>query len=351
MKKIIIWAALILFLGSCGKKPEEKAEMIRPVKTVLVMSASDQLSKGFPSITQETREVELSFRISGPLVQLNAEIGQEITKGHLIAEVDPRDFKIDLAAKEGRMNQSKAEEQRYNNLYKKGSVSKNEHDIKLAAYLEAKSAYDDAVNALKDTKIYAPFNGYIGEKLVENYQEIQASQTIVTTLDISKLEVITYIPENLAIFFPKFSGYKVTFDAYPGKSFSATLKELGKSPEPAGFSLTLFLDHKIEKGMEYLIGPGFTCRVAIILEGEIDETSFIVPLSSVFETDTDTGPSVWVVDEENNIVTKRSVKIGSIISNNAIEILSGVNQGEIIVMAGAHRLVEGQKVKQLLDRL
>ena len=113
LKYLFLIFSLSLF--KCGGSSEEKVEQIRPVKAVQVMSASDQFSKGFPSITKETREVELSFRISGPLVFLNAEVGQAFKKGELIAEVDPRDFKIDLAAKEGRMAQAKAEEQRYNN--------------------------------------------------------------------------------------------------------------------------------------------------------------------------------------------------------------------------------------------
>jgi multidrug efflux pump subunit AcrA (membrane-fusion protein) len=86
----------IVFLFGCSKKEEVKEEQVRPVKAIQVSSASDQFSKGLPSVTQETREVELSFRISGPLIQLNVEEGQAIKKGELIAEVDPKDFKVNL---------------------------------------------------------------------------------------------------------------------------------------------------------------------------------------------------------------------------------------------------------------
>lgn len=348
--KIIFYIPLLALL-SCGGSPEEKPEQIRPVKAVQVMSASDQFSKGFPSITKETREVELSFRISGPLVFLNAEVGQKFNKGELIAEVDPRDFKIDLAAKEGRRAQAKAEEQRYNNLHKKGSVSKNEYDIKLAAYLEANSAFEDAVNALKDTKLYAPFNGYIGKKLIENFQDVRAKETILTALDLSYLEVLTHIPENLAIFYPQFSSYKVHFDAYPGKVFDATLKEAGKTPEAAGYPLTLILDYKVGVNPEYRIAPGFTCRVDVVLENDLDNESHIIPVTAVFEGDTDKGASVWILNKESNTISKKTVQVGSLISNNAIEIISGISPGEWVVSAGVHQLVEGQKVKQLLDRL
>lgn len=347
----IVFFILPLIFFSCGGSDEEKPEHIRPVKAVQVMSASDQFSKGFPSVTQETREVELSFRISGPLVYLNAEVGQAFKKGELIAEVDSRDFKINLAAKEGRMAQAKAEEQRYNNLFKKGSVSKNEYDIKLAAYLEANSTYEDAVNALKDTKLYAPFNGYIGKKLIENFQDVRAKETILTVLDLSHLEVLTHIPENLAIFFPQFKSYKVLFDAYPNKVFDAILKEAGKTPEPAGYPLTLILDYKVGVNPDYRIAPGFTCRVDVILDNALDNETFIIPVTAVFEGDTDKSPSVWVLNKNTNTVSKKSVQVGSLISNNAIEVISGITHGEWVVSAGVHHLVEGQKVKQLLDRL
>ena len=350
MSKYLFIASIVLLFG-CKKKEDAEVEQIRPVKAIQVMSASDQFTKGFPSVTQETREVELSFRISGPLVYLNAEVGQAFKKGELIAEVDPRDFKIDLAAKEGRMAQAKAEEQRYNNLYKKGSVSKNEYDIKLAAYLEANSGYEDAVNALKDTKLYAPFNGYIGKKLIENFQDVRAKETILTALDLSQLEVLTHIPENLAIFYPHFKSYKVLFDAYPNKVFDAILKEAGKTPEPAGYPLTLILDYKVGVNPDYRIAPGFTCRVDVILDNALDNESFIIPVTAVFEGDTDKSASVWILNKDANTISKKSVEVGSLISNNAIEISNGLTPGEWVVSAGVHQLVEGQKVKQLLDRL
>ncbi len=349
LKIVFFISPLALF--SCGGTEEEKTEHIRPVKAVEVLSSSGQFSKGFPAVTQETREVELSFRISGPLVRLTVEEGQAIKKGELIAEVDPRDFKIDLAAKEGRMVQAKAEEQRYGNLYKKGSVSKNEHDIKLATYLEANSAYERSLNSLKDTKLFAPFDGYIGKKLIENFQDVKAKETILTALDLSHIEVLTHIPENLAIFFPNFTSYKVLFDAYPNKVFDAKLKEAGKTPEPAGYPLTLILDYKVGVNPDYRIAPGFTCRVDVILNNELGNETFIIPVTAVFEAETDKTPSVWILDKDTNTVSKKSVQVGNLISNNSIEINSGITPGEWVVTAGVHQLVEGQKVKQLLDRL
>jgi multidrug efflux system membrane fusion protein len=348
--RLLFLASLILYIG-CTEKEEAKVEQIRPVKAIQAQSAADLLSKGLSAISAEHREVDLSFRVSGPLIKLNVEIGTAVKKGQLIAEIDPRDYEVAIIGAEGRMNQAKAEVQRYKNLYKKGSVSKNEYDIKLANYLEAKVKYDNSVNALADTKIYAPFNGFIGEKLVENFQDVAASETIATLLDLSKIEIHTHVPENLAIFFPQFKTYHIVFDAYPGKQFTATLKEIGKTPDPAGFPISLYLDYKSSEYTEYKIAPGLTCGVDIVMANNKGIASYIVPLSAVFEGAKPDDPAVWVMDISTNIVTKRKISLGSLFSNSSIEIRDGIESGEWIVTAGVHLLTEGQKVKPLMDKL
>ena len=348
--RLLFLAVLILQVG-CKKKEEAKVEQIRPVKALQAQTAVDLLSKGLPAVSAEHREVDLSFRVSGPLIKLTVEEGTAVKKGQLIAEIDPRDYEVALIGDEGRLNQAKAEEQRYKNLYNKGSVSKNEYDIKLANYLESKGRYDNAVNELKDTKIYAPFNGFIGKKLVENFQKVAESETIATLLDLSKIEIHTHVPENLAIFFPQFKTYHVVFDAYPSKQFTATLKEVGKTPDPAGYPLSLYLDYKISTTTDYKIAPGFTCGVDIILANDEGITSYIVPLSAVFEGEKPDNPAVWVMDKSTNTVTKRDVSVGSLVSHSSIEIQEGIQSGEWIVTAGVHHLTEGQKVKPLMDKL
>ncbi|MCG8308829.1 MAG: efflux RND transporter periplasmic adaptor subunit [Cytophagales bacterium] len=350
-KRNLLFISFLALLFSCNKKEDTKRAHVRPVKAIQAETAADQLSKGLPAVSAENREVELSFRVGGPLIKLTIEEGMAVKKGRLIAEIDPRDYRVALIGDEGRMNQAGAEEQRYKNLYKKGSVSKNEYDIKLANYLEAKAKYENAVNAVNDTKIYAPFDGFIGKKLVENFQDVAASQTIATLLDLSRIEIHTHIPENLAIYFPQFSAYRVVFDAYPEKQFTATLKEAGKTPDPAGYPLSLYLDFVNSPTAGYIIAPGLTCGVDIILANDAGTTSYIVPLSAVFEGEKPDSPAVWVMDKSSNFVTKRDVKVGSLISHSSIEIQGGIESGEWIVTAGVHKLTEGQKVKPIMDKL
>jgi RND family efflux transporter MFP subunit len=280
--------------------------------------------------------------------------GQRIRKGALLAEIDPRDFKVDLMAKEGRYIQAKAEKERYENLYKKQSISKNELDQKTAVYLEAKSAYDAAQNALKDTRMYAPFDAFVGKKLVENYEEIRAKQNILTLIDMSVMEVVTHLPEALAVQRKNFSGYSVEFETFPGVIFSADLKELDKKHKPEGYPLTLYLKGPESGDKTYNIVPGFTCKVNIHLqdtEGKMSGDKVIVPLSAIFEGQNDDHPSVWIFDKEKGTVNKRKIVVEEFISDNSVIVSEGIHSGEWVITAGVHRLSEGDVVKELQEKL
>lgn len=347
---------LTLILFSSCKEPEEvQKELIRPVKTIQVQGFDELMKKSFPGVSKEAREVELSFRVAGPLVQYNVnEVGQTFKKGALIAQIDPRDFQVELNAREARFVQAKAEKERFEVLYKKGSVAKNDLDTKEAAFREAKAEYENAQNEMNDTRVHAPFTGYVGSKLVENYQEVQAKQVIMTLVDLALIEVQLYIPENLAVNFKKFDEYMIEFETYPGKVFGATIKEMGKTPEAEGFPLTLYLDHKNVEGGEFVIGSGFTCKVNIKLKGDNEETvddDIIIPLTAIFEGNADNKTAVWVLDEGSMTVSKQYVTIGDLYSNDAVHIASGLAPGDLVVTAGVFKLTEGQKVKFLQDKL
>jgi len=353
---IKICALLMLVIGmySCGSSDEPKEQLVRPVRAMLVTTLEEMQGRDYPGISQETSEAELSFRVGGPLIHLNVMEGQRVTKGSLLAEIDPRDFKVDMMAKEGRYLQAKAEKERFENLYKKKSISKNELDRRTAVYLEAKSAYDAAANALSDTKMYAPFNAFVGKKFVENFEEIQAKQNILTLIDMSIMEVRTLIPEALAVQSEKFAAYTIEFETFPGVVFKGVLKELEKKPEPAGYPLTLYVKEPLSGDKTYNVVPGFTCKVHIKMKDELayaEGKSVIVPLSAIFEGESDKDGSVWIFDKQKGIVNKRNVKVGHFVSNNSVTLTDGVNPGEWVITAGVHRLTEGAKVKELQEKL
>ncbi len=357
MKKLaylLYTVALLVFITGCSSEEPPHKEIIRPVKVVTIGSITDMEGQGYPAVTNPFQESDISFRVGGPLIKMNVIEGAYVNKGDLVAEIDPRDYIIAEQSAKARFEQTKAEADRYKRLWQKGSVAKNDYDRKYANYLQAKAKWEDAVNNLKDTKLYAPFSGFYGPKLVDVGTEVKPQQPITTISDLSLIEVVTTIPEKLAVKFRNFDSYSVIFDTYPNKVFKATLKDLGKVPTPEGFTLTLYLDHKNnpKDPNQIKITAGMSCRVNIKFKESSEEMNqLIVPTAAVFQGQTDKTPSVWVLEGSGEIrtVKKQNVKLGGFAGKNYINITSGLKPGQQIIAAGAKRLVEGQKVK-ILDQ-
>jgi len=356
MKKLFYLLSIVgfmIFFTGCGSDEAPRKEIIRPVKATLVGSAADLAGLGYPATTKASQESEISFRVGGPLIKINVVEGANVKKGDIIARIDPRDYRIAEQSARARYDQTKAEADRYERLWKKGSVAKNDYDRKKAAYLEAKASLEDAVNDLSDTKLRAPFNGFYGPKLVDVGQDVRPKQAITTLSNLSIIEVATTIPEQLAVKFRNFDSYEVLFETHPNHIFKATLKEMGKVPTSEGFPLRLYLSHVNDPNNpnQPKITAGMSCRVNIQLKNlQQEDTQIIIPISAVIEDGTDKTPSVWILEGKGILtVKKQTVKLDGFAGKNYVKIANGLKAGQQIVIAGAKRLVEGQKVK-ILDQ-
>jgi multidrug efflux pump subunit AcrA (membrane-fusion protein) len=104
-------AALVLAVlqtASCGRKKEEPParEVVRPVKMLTVAASGTGREISYPGRVRASRRVELSFKVSGPLIELPAEEGQEMRRGGLLARIDPRDFETRVAGIESRIGEA-----------------------------------------------------------------------------------------------------------------------------------------------------------------------------------------------------------------------------------------------------
>jgi len=352
MNKLSIFVVALFGLwmfSGCGSNEVEKKERVRPIKALTIGDFGDPAGKGYPGTTKENQQSDISFRVGGPIVKYNVVEGANIKKGALIAEIDPRDYLVDVQSTEARYNQAKAESDRFFRLWEKGSVSKNSYERRYASFLEAEGALVNAKNALKDTKLLAPYSGFFGPKLAQLGDKVRAREPITTLVDLSVLEVVTTIPEQLAIQLLDFDAYEVRLETYPDIVFNATLKELEKKPTPEGFPLHLYLDHANQQydKTQLKVAAGMSCRVNIILKNAEDEKSrVIIPIASVFEGDDDNSTMVWIINADNT-VSKQSVVGGDLVGHDAIEITKGLSKGQQIVIAGVHRLTEGAKVNNI----
>jgi membrane fusion protein, multidrug efflux system len=199
-------------------------------------------------------------------------------------------------------------------------------------------------NQLDDTRLTAPFKGYINRKHVENHEYVKEGDPIVSLLDFSSVEVRTAIPEDLVIRRSEFAGIFCTLDAYSGRRFEAEIREVGRKTDSANQSYPLTVILHVPE--DIVVEPGMAATLSLSLKKPGDRaTGFVLPTVSVF-ADAEGNSCVWRIDPKTMRVIRTRVATGDL-SGKSINILSGLKSGDRVVTAGARFLRDGQEVRIL----
>lgn len=119
--------SLAALLSSCAAEGNDKKQDLI-VKTTQAVPVSHQGDKEFSFIARPFRTSELSFRVGGPIDRFDVYAGNRYQQGSIIAEIDPRDFRIRKERAEAIYHQAKAEFERIQKLYGKGNVSASTYE-------------------------------------------------------------------------------------------------------------------------------------------------------------------------------------------------------------------------------
>ena len=188
----------ICLFASCGTGEKRTDESIR-IKVAEVEMSVPSSEREFSFISKPFKETELSFRVGGPIDRFEVYAGNYYQRGDIIAEIDSRDFRIRKERAEAIYNQAKAEFERIRVLYEKNNLSASAYEKARADYTSAKTAFETATNELHDTQLIAPFDGYVGEVYIEKYQDVKATQPVISFIDITQLKIEAYVTQDIAL--------------------------------------------------------------------------------------------------------------------------------------------------------
>ncbi len=350
LKGLLILPIAIL-LSACleeeGNKGELQSNVIRPAKIVEVGAGSGTLTKVFPGITEANRKSELAFRVSGQINALPVRAGQELKKGDLIAHLDEARYQNVLADRKATFDLTRIELERRKKLQQKNHVSKSTLDIARTNYEGAKAALKQARDDLQYTRLTAPYDGIVSRIMVENFENIQAKQTIVLFQGNKNIDVSFNVPEDLLVRINESNTngglVHVKFDSVPDQVFEAHYKEHETLPDASTRSFRVVVSMPIPKDLTAL--PGMSVNVIVdvsqILGSQSNDLS--VPVEAVFEEND--GTWVWLVKSDNTVSkTRVSVKR---IEGNQMLISQGLIEGNRVIAAGVDYLREGQTVRAL----
>lgn len=338
---IILMAGAVLFLGGCRstKTDQERAKMV--VKADTVKDHGGELSIVYPGRIKAASDVNLAFRVAGPISAIPVEEGAFVKEGTLIAEIDPRDYRIQLSATEAEYRQVKAEAERIIELYKCGSVPVNDYDKAVSGLQQITAKYNAHKNAFDDTRLLAPFDGYIQKKFFDAHETVGSGMPVISMINSGYFDVEIDIPSSDYIRQDLFKSFSCTVDVFPGKVFPLEFIEITKK---SNLNQLYRMRLRLKPEKHILLAAGMSVNVTIEYNPEANAL-VTIPLSAIFEDEGQT--VVWVYVPTSQSVTKRRIALKKLSKTGAALVSEGVQAGEIVISAGVHSLQEGMKVELL----
>lgn len=336
---VFLWG--IVALSSACRSSESESKPVMMVKADVVQKYRHELKTTYPGRVKPAADVDLSFRVSGPLVRIPSEVGRFVKKGEVVAEIDPRDYEIQLKATEAEYKQVKAEAERVIELYHRKSVPVSDYDRAVSGLQQISAKFAAHSNALKDTRLLAPFDGYIQKKYFDANETVAAGMPVVSMIDTYYFEVEIDIPSSDYVLQESFRQFSAVADVFPEKVFPLELIDIAKK---ANLNQLYRMRFRLKPESEFPLAAGMSVNVTIEYDSG-EKALTCVPLSAVFE---DQGTSaVWVYEKDRKKVTRREVKVRQVLKDGRMVLDEGVREGETVVSAGVHKLKEGMDVELL----
>ena len=350
--RVALLTVICLGYGCAVEEPEETTAVVRPVKIMTVGAASSEAALELPGVVKAVREATIAFEVPGRVTNIVVREGQLVAQGDVMARLDPRDYEASRDSALARREAAAADYERYVEARKANAVTDQDVDLAKRTLDVAEADLATALKALEDTVIRAPFDGRVADRIVDNFENVQAKQAIFEVHDETGFEVSVNVAErDWARATPDLAISEVTerlrpeieVSAFPGRRFPARAKAFATAIDPV--TRTYETTFAFSSPQDLNITPGMTARV-IVYPGD-DPTAggqLLVPAAAVFGS-SDGAPSVWLVTDSMQ-VSRQVVELGPML-DGSFTITAGLVPGESIAVSGVHTLVEGMPVRAL----
>lgn len=330
----LITVPILALFAACSKGPTPP-EAPRPVLTTLVRSDASDETFTYAGEVRSRYETPLAFRIPGKITARWVDAGAVVKPGDVLAKLDPADSASSLAAATAQLDLLAADLQRYRSLRERNFVSAAALDAKESSFKAARAQTELARNQAAYTVLRADQAGVVGLITGEVGQVVAAGQTVMRVARADTLEVAIAIPEVRMPNVRVREDAEVTLWADRRASYRGWLRELSPVADP----LTRTYAARVAiRDPDARVLLSMTAKVRF-LHADVDARRR-VPLTAIFQQEG--RPAVWIVDAESKI-TLRAVSVAAYQEDTAV-LDGGVNAGERIVVAGVHKLTEGEHI-------
>ena len=332
---IVIAAAM---MTACGQKDKtnttapagQEAQKAAPIVSVITAQAEDvDITNTFTSNIEAYATNNIVSQSAGRIASINAEVGQKVRKGQLLARMDD----VNLAKTRMQYINDSTELARLTELYNIGAVAQADYDMaKLSLNMTKKTYY----NLAENTYLRSPIDGVVTARNYDRGDMYSMTQPIFVVQQIQPVKMLINMSESL---FPKVNTgmvFDIDVDSYPGETFKGKVNLIYPT---ISFTTHTFPVEVISENKDLRLRPGMFARVTANFG---TNHNIVIPDVAVVKQQGSGEHFVYVLQPDNT-VKYTLVELGKRLGNR-YEIISGINEGDRIVTEGQVRLKDGVSV-------
>ena len=348
IKAIIILAAIGV-LTAIIKMPKKKREAppteAPPVNVkVMTVTAERQLADTFdlPAVVEPNRIVTVSSEVSGRIERIPPEEGSKVSSGDLLIKLNTDLILPEFESAKAQVDRDQIEFDRMTNLVKESATTQRDLDNATSQLAMSKARLEGIRARLERTSIFAPTAGVLNDLLVEEGEFVDIGKPVAQIVDTDTVKVVVEIPERDIAYFAIGEKAEIPVDT-KGQSVD-TKDQAGTLVGTISFiseladartrttRMEIILDNK-----QRLLRSGQIVHVS--LTRQILKDAVLIPLLAVIPMES--SKAVYVVNSTQ--AKRREVKLG-IIRDDQVQIESGLEPGDKLIIAGHRFVAPGQKV-------
>lgn len=352
MRKIsfaVLGAALLLVACS---RPAPTEEPVRAVKVLTVGANTFSSAYEFSGEVRARVESRLGFRVGGKIIRRQAELGQRVKAGQVLAQLDPQDLRLAADGARAQLQSAavnrdlaRADYKRYKELKDQNFISGAELERREATLKAAQAQYDQAQSQLAVqgnqatyTTLTADVDGVVTAIEAEPGQVVAAGTPVVRIAADGVRDVVFSVPEDKVLAIRP--GMPVNVRSWAQDTqWAASVREVSASADPVTrtYQVKVALDARDP-------APPLGATVYVLPQGlGAAQGLQVIKLPTSALRQEGQNSAVWVLDKASMTVRSQAVQIATADGNDAV-ISAGLQPGMLVVSAGVHVLSPGQKV-------
>jgi RND family efflux transporter MFP subunit len=352
---IILIAGAIIRIKQNAAEATKKPSMITNIITGKAVRGVMVQKESLTGDILPIQQANIFSKVNGNIEKIFVNIGDYVHQGQVLALIDTtlysqnakQAYSSYLQATANFEN-AKLNYERNKALLDQKLISKQDADNSKTAFDIAQSQkdaslanYTNAATQLGYCKITAPFSGYITKRNFDagvyvTSSAISSSSILFILMDLEKIKANINLPEKDVPLLKRILDIKVSADALPNEEFDAKINKISEAVDVS--TRTMQVEIYIENAAKKL-KPGMFANISIIIDKK--ENTLILP-NEVVQND-QYGDFIFIINSDNT-VTKKYVQLG-IKQDNKVEVLSGIEENDLIVFTGQSLVKDGSKVK------